>query len=86
MRQGNFELCACALRLPIRIVMTRNKAVMSADTFCDFMCEESQHDVTALVGYPQPFKKVTESDICLAATFALIQPKQLVRAEDVRAK
>ena len=86
MRQGNFELCASALRLPIRIVMTRNKAVMSADTFCDFMCEESQHDVTALVGYPQPFKKVTESDICLAATFALIQPKQLVRAEDVRAK
>jgi hypothetical protein len=55
--------------------MTSNKAVMSADTFCVFMCEESQHDVTTLGSYPQPFKKVTESDICLAATFALIQPK-----------
>ena len=82
MRQGNFELCASALSLPIRVVMTSNKAVMSADTFCVFMREESQHDVTTLRSYPQPFKKVTESDICLAAAFALIQPKQLVRAED----
>ena len=55
---------------------------MSADTFCVFMCEESQHDATALGGYPQPFKKVTESDICCVIAFALIQPKQLVRAED----
>jgi hypothetical protein len=46
------------------------------------MCEESQHDVTALGSYPQPFKKVTESDICCVIAFALIQPKQLVRAED----
>jgi hypothetical protein len=75
MRQGNFELCASALRLLIKVVMTSNKAVMSADTFCVFMCEESQHDVTTLGSYPQPVKKVTESDICLATTFALIQPK-----------
>jgi len=27
------------------------------------MFEESQHDVTALRSYPQPFKKVTESDL-----------------------
>ncbi len=46
------------------------------------MFEESQHDVTALGSYPQPFKKVTESDICLPATFALIQPKRVKRAED----
>jgi hypothetical protein len=50
------------------------------------MCEELQHDVTALGGYPQPFKKVAESDICCVIAFALIQPKQLVRAEDVRTK
>jgi len=46
------------------------------------MCEESQHDVTALGSYPQPFKKVTESDICCVIAFALIQPKRVKRAED----
>ena len=66
--------------------MTSNKAVMSADTFCVFMCEESQYDVTTPGSYPQLFNKMTESDICCVIAIVLIQPKQLVRAEDVRAQ
>jgi hypothetical protein len=55
--------------------MTSNKAVMSADTFCVFMREESQYDVTTPGSYPQLFNKMTESDICCVIAFALIQPK-----------
>ena len=66
--------------------MTSNKAVMSADTFCVFMREESQYDVTTPGSYPQLFNKMTESDICCVIAFALIQPKRVKRAEDVRAK
>jgi hypothetical protein len=39
------------------------------------MREESQYDVTTSGSYPQLFNKMTESDFCLPATFALMQPK-----------